>query len=108
MRRRRSLKDPPLPAAIHPCTSDLLLPLPHSMTPNPVRCEPGSMPKMRTAVATGNRTVAGATALAACAAGSKARQDPVRYLGIRVDVLHVVEVLERFEELRHVFRGGAF
>src|SRR5689334_24920495 len=113
MQRRRSDNEP-VPATMHPLASGMLFGPPHSMTPYPIRREPGSSPRMRTFVSrtscTGTGTTACALAVAAavpaaCAAGSNARQDLVRYLGIRVDVLHVVQVIECIEKLHHRFCG---
>src|SRR5690349_2012300 len=101
---------------MQPCTSGRLCAPPHSITPYPVRCEPGSMPRMRTFAAGATRTDTGrtttaappdATAPDARAPGSNARQDLVRYLGIRIHVLHVIEVFEHLEEAHHGFRGRA-
>src|SRR5688500_17992599 len=86
------------------------------MTPKPVFLEPGSSPRMRTLAARTIRTGATATTAAfatvvvcpaAYAAGSNARQDLVRDLGIGVDALYVVEVVECFEKLHHRLRGLA-
>src|SRR6516164_6999078 len=65
------------------------------MTPKPVRREPGSSPRIRTRSPT-----AGGVA----AAGSKARQDLVRYLDIRVHVPYVLHSFERLEQLDHRLR----
>src|SRR5580658_998204 len=65
----------------------------HSITPNPVRREPGSRPRMRTVSATATG--------AAVAAGSNARQDLVRYLDIRVHVPYLVQPFERLEQVHH-------
>src|SRR6516225_10165206 len=67
----------------------------HSITPKPVRREPGSRPRMRTR---------SAAASGVAATGSKARQDLVRYLDIRVHVPDVLQPLERLEQLHHRLR----
>src|SRR5581483_8712758 len=85
------------------------------MTPNPVRREPGSTPSTRTLAldsATVMETVVEpsspdlptpARPPGVATLGSNPRQDFVRYLGIGVNVPHVIEVFERFQELHHQF-----
>src|SRR5215472_10056244 len=67
----------------------------HSITPKPVRREPGSRPRIR---------IRTAAASGVAATGSKARQDLVRYLDIRVHVPDVFQPLERLEQLHHRLR----
>src|SRR5512135_2800026 len=80
----------------------------HSMTPNPVRREPGSRPRTRTpgaAAATDTDTAAepmAAPPFAARRVGSNARQDLVRYLDIRIDALYVVQVFQSLEQAHHL------
>src|ERR1700722_16147109 len=91
------------------------------MTPNPVRREPGSTPRMRTftagratgmpgrAAPEGARVAAGLptpvrAVPAAMVAGSNARQDFVRYLDIRINVPYVVQVFQRFQQMHRQFR----
>src|SRR5690606_12265714 len=82
-----------------------------SMMPTPVRCEPGSIPRMRMA-GTGTRAAfmrpppapSGPPPVRpgpdACSAG-------VAQVGVRIDVLHVVQVLEHVQQLLHLLRGLA-
>src|SRR5215813_11471317 len=79
----------------HPWATGNSSPPRHSITPKPVRRDPGSRPRMRT------RTAA---ASGVAATGSKARQDLVRYLDIRVHVPDVLQPLERLEQLHHRLR----
>src|SRR5579859_4921737 len=78
------------------------------MTPNPVRRDPGSTPRIRTlstgrattrAVAVTVATAPAAAPRAANAAGSNARQDFVGYLDIGVNVTYVVQIFQGFEQL---------
>src|SRR5947208_141422 len=80
-----------------PCATAMSSPPRHSITPKPVRREPGSSPSTRTVSA----------ALNCAAAGPNARQDLVRYLDIRVHVPYFVQLFERFQQLHHQHRGLA-
>src|ERR1700726_2234734 len=69
----------------------------HSITPKPVRREPGSSPRTRTLTPAVNWA----------GAGSNARQDLVRYLDIRINVPYLVQLFERLEQMHHQHRGLA-
>src|SRR4029077_7679272 len=79
-----------------PCATAMSCVPRHSITPKPVRREPGSRPRMRTLMAGVNG--------AAAAAGSKARQDLVRYLDIRINVPYLVELFQGLEQVNHPLR----
>ena len=74
-----------------PCATTVSLPPQQSITPKPVRREPGSSPSTRTL----------SSAALRAALGSNARQDLVRYLDIRVNVPYLVQPLERIQQLHH-------
>src|SRR5882757_349347 len=90
------------------------------MTPKPVRRDPGSSPRIRRLTASAGRGSAGRAPEAppvkapaaevppARAPPSKARQDLVRYLGIGVNVLYVVQVFEGFDQAQHRYRRLPF
>src|SRR5689334_6958744 len=83
------------------------------MTPNPVRREPGSSPRMRTLRAGTGRGLDSATRTpdapgarrpSANVLTSRARQDLVRYLDICINVLYVFQVFEGFDQVQHRLR----
>src|SRR5437870_1401085 len=74
-----------------PCATTVSLPRQQSITPKPVRREPGSSPSTRTL----------SSAAIRAAVGSNARQDLVRYLDIRINVPYLVQPLERIQQLHH-------
>src|SRR5450755_4206963 len=97
MTRTRSARLAP-DALIQPCVKCTLSGPLQSITPNPVRREPGSSPRMRS-LATGARRMA-------AAGGSTLRHERVGYLGIRIHALYAVEFGERLKKAQHV-RGGS-
>src|SRR5690606_11234869 len=110
-RLSRSAK-PPSPSSTKGwwCTWRMRPPASTSMMPTPVRCEPGSIPRMRAAGIAARTGFMPASRMpgppplrtgpGACSAG-------VAEVGVGVDVLHVVQVLEHAQQFLHLLGGLA-
>src|SRR6185437_15268899 len=97
MTRSRSGRNSSAAATVtQPCATCTQSTPRRSMTPYPVRRDPGSRPRIR-------RPSVGASGGRA-APGSNARQDLVRYLDIRVHVPHIIQLFQRLEQVHHPLR----
>src|SRR5690606_19715641 len=104
IRRRRSLCSPEV-LMLPQATARACPPIASTM-PKPVTCEPGSIPRMRTAPFTALDL--GTKGEACPAALCRFLQQRVGDVGVRIDVLHVVELLEHVEELQQRLGLRAF